>query len=96
MNLTEKFQQFHEENPHVYRTLVYLARQWVNAGHTRLGIATLFERARWEFAMSTTDPDYKINNNYKPYYARLIMSQEPDLDGLFELRRAAADLAGVA
>ena len=41
--------------------------------------------------MQTTDPEYKINNNFTAFYARLIMAQEPDLAGIFDLRTSEAD-----
>lgn len=48
----------------------------------------VWERARWEFVMGTDDQssDFKLNNNYHSRYARLIMEQEDDLDGFFDLR----------
>lgn len=83
----ENFLDFHRKNPHVYRTLVMMAKNY-RARHraTRLGIATLWENLRWDYLMSTEHADYKLNNNHKAYYARMIMDQEPDLDGLFDLR----------
>lgn len=88
----EKFEQFHADNPVVYRTLCALARDWLaRTGHRRLGIGQLTERCRWEIAMRTNDPDFKINNTYRAYYARLIMATEPDLSDIFELRTSAAD-----
>lgn len=93
--LADRFTAFHTESPEVYRTLCTLARQWVyRTGRHRIGIATLYERARWELAMSTCDPDFKLNNSYRAYYARLIMAQERDLAGLFELRKSDADEPG--
>ena len=90
--MTEAFDRFHTENPRVYETLVRLARQWVAmTGRHKLGIATLYERTRWEIALATNDPDYKLNNNWRADYARLIMAQEPDLDELFDVRRSDAD-----
>lgn len=90
--MSERFETFHAENPRVYRVLVSLARQWIEAtGRNKLGIKTLYERARWEIAIATNDPDYKLNNNFTAFYARLIMLQEPDLRGLFDLRRSEAD-----
>lgn len=87
-----RFEEFHRDNPLVYATLCSLARQWLaRTGRHKLGINSLVERVRWEIAMRTNDPDFKINNNYAPYYARLIMATESDLDGLFELRTSAAD-----
>jgi hypothetical protein len=90
--LAERFARFHADSPQVYDTLCTLARQWVTVtGRRRLGIATLYERARWELAISTSDPDFKLNNSYRAYYARLIMVQETDLRGLFEIRKSEAD-----
>jgi hypothetical protein len=40
--------------------------------------------------MATGDPDYKLNNNHRAFYARKLL-MEPDLDGVFELRNSAAD-----
>lgn len=86
------FEAFHEANPRVYDTLVRLAREWVTlTGSHRLGMQTLYERTRWEVAVQTSDPDYRLNNNHVPFYARLIMYREPDLDGMFEIRRSEAD-----
>jgi hypothetical protein len=82
------FREYHSENPHVYRELVRLARQWRDYGHAKLGIATLFEKLRWEWHVAgLQDTDgYKLNNNYRALYARKIMDDQPDLDGLFEIR----------
>lgn len=87
-----KFEKFDDEHPEVYRELVRLAREWVSVGNARLGIATLFERLRWEWHVTgLTDRDgFKLNNNYRSHYARKIMANEPDLDGLFETRTLTA------
>lgn len=81
------FWGFHEANPHVYTRLVELARAWVQRrGPRKLGMKMLFEVLRWEVAMRTTGDDFKLNNNYTSYYARLIMERESDLAGIFETR----------
>ena len=93
------FDRFHADNPKVYEVLVRLAREWVGqfGGH-KLGIATLYETARWQITLATNDAEFRLNNNWRSYYARLIMAQEPDLAGLFDLRASKADewIAGVA
>ena len=87
-----RFEEFHADNPRVYGVLVNLARQWVaRTGRGKLGIGALYERARWEIALATADPDYKLNNNFRAYYARLIMRNNADLAGLFDLRSSEAD-----
>ena len=93
------FDRFHSDNPRVYQVLVRLAREWVaRFGGHKLGIATLYETARWQITLATNDAEFRLNNNWRSYYARLIMAQEPDLAGLFDLRASKADewIAGVA
>jgi hypothetical protein len=88
----DRFDEFHAANPHVYEALVRLAREWVQrTGRRQLGMKALFERARWDLVLSTTDPDFVLNNDYTPFYSRLIMARESDLSGLFALRRSTAD-----
>ena len=87
-----RFEEFHRTNPHVYRTLVRLAREWVDQkGQQKLGISMLFERARWDLAIETGADDFRLNNSYRAFYSRLIMAREPDLADLFELRHSQAD-----
>lgn len=83
--LQEKFEEFHENNPHVYLTLVRLAKE-AKAKGKHPGIKMLFEVARWELYMSTVGDEFKLNNNYHSRYARLMMENESDLVGMFELR----------
>jgi hypothetical protein len=82
------FWQFHEANPHVYRRLVVLARTLHGRGRSKIGIGMLFEVLRWEYMNTVGDLDgFRLNNNYRALYARLIMHNNSDLTGIFELRR---------
>lgn len=84
-----RFQAFHERNPHVYRELVRVARDMKAKGLKKLGIGAVYEVARWEWRKATVDPtsDFKLNNNYRSRYARLIMKSEPDLNEAFDTRK---------
>ncbi|MEK8107431.1 hypothetical protein NKG94_23940 [Micromonospora sp. M12] len=45
-------------------------------------------------ALGTVAPDRRdpsLNNDYRSFYARKLMRDEPALVGMFELRRSAAD-----
>lgn len=88
--IEEMFWRFHDANPFVYDELVALARQGVRAGAHKLGIGMLFEVLRWNVALRTGGDEFKLNNNYRSYYARLIMVNEPDLVGVFETRQLHA------
>lgn len=90
-SIEAKFQAFHAANPQVYETLVRLARNAKARGKTVIGIGQLWEVMRWEMSLNLTgDTEYKLNNSFRSRYARLIMQQERDLDGLFETRKLRA------
>jgi hypothetical protein len=86
--LQQRFTVYHEANPQVYRRLVAMARELRSRGVQRYGIAALWEVLRYQ-SLTTTDTDglpFKLSNNHRAYYARLIHQNEPDLDGFFTTR----------
>lgn len=85
--IRDAFWRFHQENPQVYVELVRLARRLRDRGSSRLSINMLFEVLRYRWALRTRGDIFKLNNNYRSYYARMIMRREPDLRDAFELRR---------
>ena len=88
LSLEERFELFHARNPQVYETLRDLALDLVDRGKTKIGIAMIYEVLRWQHAMRTKDDNgYKLNNDFRSRYARLIMDNEPRLAGVFETRR---------
>ena len=95
-NHAADFAAFHACNPHVYAELVTLARRLRARGIDRYGIAGLFEVLRYDYTIRTGATDFKLNNNYRAFYARMIMANHPELANLFEVRRSAADLEAVA
>jgi hypothetical protein len=90
MSIDVQAYEFDREHPEVYRELVRLTKMWRKAGNDRIGIATLWERLRWESHFKKRAPGYKLNNNYKAYYARKIMLLNPSLEGVFETRKLRA------
>lgn len=90
--LAERFEAFHEANPDVYTTLVRLAREWIReTGSRKIGVGALTEQARWNIAIETKSADFKINNDFRAFYARMIQADHPDLAGVFEIRASEAD-----
>lgn len=83
----ERFEDFHEAHPEVFRFLVNTCYELQRKGFKHYGIKGLWERARWHFQVEKDlGEEFKLNNNYHSRYARLIISEYPDLDGFFELR----------
>lgn len=85
--LEASFWEFHRANPLVYSRLVGLATQWRESGVRKIGINALFERLRWEMSLRTHGGEFKLNNNHRAFYARMLMENEPELAGLFALRK---------
>ena len=89
--IADQFAEFHAAHPDVYEQLSALAHEIKDRGFTRYGIATLFEVVRHHRQTSGKDAQgFKLNNNFRSHYARLLMEQEAELKGLFELRTMTA------
>ena len=86
--LEEKFLEFHAKHPEVYAALSRFAHQWRDrkGPDARLGIKMVIERVRWELALGARDESPRINN-HSAFYARLLMAQEPALEGMFFLKK---------
>lgn len=84
--MREEFRAYHEANPQIWAMFQRYAFQLIRAGRTQLSAQLIFERMRWEEWLLTTGDDFKLNNNYRPDYARLFMHRFPQYDGYFETR----------
>jgi hypothetical protein len=84
----DKFGEFHQNNPHVYEAFLDVARRGKEMGKTKWGIAGVIEILRWEWHHQTQDNHYpyKISNDYKPYYARILMANNADLANFFQCK----------
>ena len=91
--LRERFEKFHAANPHVYAELHKLATQYRSArGDRQIGISLLFEVLRWHTMLQTdSDDGFKLSDNYRAFYSRLLMESDASLAGLFRTKRSCAD-----
>jgi len=90
--ISMNFAKFHQANPHVYRALVNLARAWKDAGHKDCAMDMLFAKLRWDYGIETHGEQFKLNNNYRSMYTRLIEANEPDLTGFITKRPLSRSL----
>ena len=88
MTPRERFEAFHHANPAIYLELETMARELWERGRRRIGIRMLWETLRWNYNMRVVRDDSiaRLNNNYTPFYARLLVEVHPDWVGLFQLR----------
>lgn len=86
------FVNFHNANPHVYDALVQGAREWMRQKPGRkLGLSLLWSKARWELSIETSGSEYKLNDAFQAYYARLLAMRNPEMANLFNFRKSQAD-----
>jgi hypothetical protein len=88
--IQDAFERFHAQNPEVYDLLRKFALEALGAGRTKMGIKFIIERIRWEMLVVTRGNEFNINNNFSSRYARKLMAEVPELDGVFELRTLKA------
>jgi hypothetical protein len=92
MTLTDKFNQYHRDNPQVYELFKRFTFMAIKRGHNRLSAWMIANRIRWETSIETFSVDeYKISNDYIALYARMFMQDHPQYDGFFktkEMKRA--------
>jgi len=87
MNRVEsQFVAFHADHPEVYALFKRFTFEAIRAGWQRIGAKMIWERMRWFAAVEAGDGEYRLNNNFTAYYARLFMQDHPEHVGLFECR----------
>lgn len=90
----EMFEKYHEDHPEVYDFFVESLRRWKK--HSLVGdkcsMAMLIGHFRFTRPDKISDElGFKFNDHVGPFYARLIMREEPDLHGVFTVRQSHAD-----
>lgn len=88
--IQERFESFHRLNPWVFAAFVRITDDWMAKGRTRIGIGMLTEVLRWQYGRATVGDDFRINNNFRSRYVRLLISEHPEYAEVFELRELRA------
>lgn len=78
--------EWHLQNPEVYELFKKYTFEAINAGHKHYSAYAIVERIRWHTEVETKGDEFKINNNHRPYYARLFMYHHKEHEGFFRLR----------
>jgi len=86
-DLREKFLEYHRDNAHIYRAFCKYAQEALDAGRKYLGAGMIFERLRWYTLIEARGDGFKLNNNYRAFYARLWMREHPDRADFFRTRK---------
>jgi hypothetical protein len=86
-SIEARFRRFHSDNPHVLAELEALAASWFESGKGTVGIGFLCEILRWNRSLKTkTHDEFKINNDFRAHYARMIIGRNPSWEGRIRVR----------
>lgn len=85
-DMAARFTSFHLKNPHVFSALHKLSSKAKALGWKKGSINLFFERLRWDYAIKTQGSKYKLCNDHRAFYARVLMAYDPDLEGFFRTR----------
>jgi hypothetical protein len=88
-SIQKAFLLFHRVHPEVMDRLVLLTRSWIeDEGFHHGGISLLWERLRhyWRELQTDEDSEYKLNNNFRSRYVRLMIQEHPEFAEFFEIR----------
>ena len=86
-----QFETFHQLNPWVLRALEALTADYLKHGASRVGIGMLFEVLRWRYVTATEGDEFRLNNNFRSRYVRLLIERHPEWESAFEVRSLRTD-----
>jgi hypothetical protein len=84
------FEQYDKDNPQIWQAFIHFTLQTMGKGFSRYSANGIFEVIRWHYAFKNGDKQFKVNNIYRPDYARKFMKQFPQHEGFFEIRELKA------
>ncbi len=85
--MREQCQAFHNAHPEVWKLFVHFTFTMIRKGYPNYSVNAIFERIRWEKDQGGDGiSQFKLNNNYRAFYARRFMRMYPKHDGFFRTR----------
>ena len=88
---SEDFLEWLPQNLHIFDAFTAETVKIINRGFSHYSSVTIVEFLRHHTAVTEEKGEWKINNNYRPYLARLFDLVYPHHKGLFEYRTTNQD-----
>ncbi len=79
-------QSFHRKHPEVWSLFVGFTLEKIRLGYKHYGVGAVMERVRWETSAGDSSPEFKINNNFRAFYARRFAKAFPEHKDFFRTR----------
>lgn len=87
----DSFKQYHKKYPKIYSKFVELTFKTREKGFEKFSARAVFQVMRWVTAGEKKEDGFKFNNNFTPFYVRLLEHEHPEFIGFFEKRKAKCD-----
>jgi len=85
--IRQQVTEYHSKHPEVWDLFCEFTFQMIGKGYSHYSVNAIFERIRWEMdAGGDGIHTFKLNNNYRAFYARRFMRAYPKHDGFFRTR----------
>ncbi len=86
-----KPEQYLEAYPDLYKEFIKITEQMIKWGYKHGSAEAVFNVIRWERRGELKEDGFKLNNNFKAYFARKYMKDCPQHKGFFRTRRSKYD-----
>tara|TARA_R110002153_G_C13078403_1_gene474068 strand:+ start:273 stop:650 length:378 start_codon:yes stop_codon:yes gene_type:complete len=85
--IREQVRTYHRDNPEVWELFKSFTLDLIYGGRKHYSANAIFERIRWEKDLGNgSEAAFKLNNNYRAFYARHFMATYPRYEGFFRTR----------
>jgi hypothetical protein len=82
---------YHEKNPHLYKAFKQFSSNAYGLGYKYFSAEMIINRMRWQTMIEAKDDSFKIKNDVKPFYARMLMAKYKKYNNFFKLRPSIWD-----
>jgi len=82
------------ENPHIYHAFEEQALKAINRGRKKISAKLIINWIRWHDFLESDDKNFRINDAYQSYYARLFIDKNPQHSEIFEFRKLRNEESG--
>ena len=79
------FKKYDQKNPQIWEAFKKYSFEAKAKNFKNYSANGIFEIIRWHTDITSRD-NYKVNNNYRPDYARKMMKEYPEFEGFFRIR----------
>ena len=86
--IAEQAERYNAEHPEIWKLFVRFTFDRIRRGHKHYSVNAVFERIRWHVdgVGGNNQATFKLNNNYRAFYARRFMKMYPKHEGFFRTR----------